>query len=105
MLLDDGARLRGVDHQRDEDVDFAREAPRDSAFMACGLYYEHDWTADGAISRSRRAQFERDELASLNRYVDKLQADGLTRTNFNTNFLTAADSSDPVSVGIWGAFK
>jgi phosphate transport system permease protein len=35
----------------------------------------------------------------------KLQADGATRTNFNTNFLTAADSSDPVSVGIWGAFK
>jgi phosphate transport system permease protein len=35
----------------------------------------------------------------------RLQADGATRTGFNTNFLTAADSSDPVSVGIWGAFK
>ncbi len=35
----------------------------------------------------------------------RLQADGATRTNFNNNFLTAADSSDPVSVGIWGAFK
>ena len=35
----------------------------------------------------------------------RLQADDATRTHFNTNFLSAADSSDPVSVGIWGAFK
>lgn len=54
-----------------------RTSARDSAFMACGLYYEHDWTADGAISRARRAQFQRDQLAALNRYVDRLQADGL----------------------------
>lgn len=55
-----------------------RAAPRDSAFMACGLYYEHDWTADGLVARTRRAQFQRDQLAVLNRYVDRLQADGLT---------------------------
>ena len=35
----------------------------------------------------------------------KLRHDGLVHTGFNTNFLEAADSSDPVSVGIWGAFK
>lgn len=48
-----------------------RAAPRDSAFMACGLYYEHDWTADGVVARTRRAQFQRDQLAALNRYVDR----------------------------------
>ena len=35
----------------------------------------------------------------------RLEADGATRTGFNTNFLVSADASDPVSVGIWGAFK
>ncbi|QYE36911.1 phosphate ABC transporter permease PstA [Polymorphobacter sp. PAMC 29334] len=35
----------------------------------------------------------------------RLETDDATRTYFNTNFLSAADSSDPVSVGIWGAFK
>ena len=34
-----------------------------------------------------------------------LQKQDLVRTGFNDNFLTAADSSDPVSVGVWGAFK
>ena len=34
-----------------------------------------------------------------------LQKQEIVRTGFNDNFLTAADSSDPVSVGIWGAFK
>ncbi len=35
----------------------------------------------------------------------RLRHEGAIRTGFNANFLTAADSSDPVSVGIWGAFK
>lgn len=54
-----------------------RESARDAAFMAAGLFYEHDWTADGPIPRSRRAQFQRDELTLLKNYVDKLQADAL----------------------------
>jgi alpha-mannosidase len=32
-----------------------RTAQRDSAFLAAGLYYEHDWTADGPVARSTRA--------------------------------------------------
>lgn len=56
-----------------------REALRDSAFMAAGLYYEHDWTADGPVARSVRAQFQRDQLALLQRYVDRLQADALAQ--------------------------
>lgn len=54
-----------------------RESARDAAFMAAGLYYEHDWTADGPVSRARRAQFQRDQLALLKAYVDPLQADAL----------------------------
>ena len=54
-----------------------RETARDAAFMASGLFYEHDWTADGPIPRSRRAQFQRDQLTLLKTYVDKLHADAL----------------------------
>jgi phosphate transport system permease protein len=37
--------------------------------------------------------------------VAHLEPKGDIRTHFNVAFLTGADSSDPVSVGIWGAFK
>jgi len=36
---------------------------------------------------------------------DRLKAAGKVRTSFNFGFLTGADSTDPVLVGIWGAFK
>ena len=52
-----------------------RETARDKAFMAAGLYYEHDWTADGPISRTRRAQFQRDMLRDLEAYVNPLHDD------------------------------
>jgi alpha-mannosidase len=56
-----------------------RVAARDSAFLASGLYFEHDWTADGPIARSRRAQFQRDMRARIAGYVDNLQDDALGR--------------------------
>jgi alpha-mannosidase len=55
----------------------SRAAARDQAFMSAGLYYEHDWTADGAISKSRRAQWERDQLAKVSSYVNALYDDAL----------------------------
>ena len=54
-----------------------RETARDKAFMAAGLYYEHDWTADGPVARTTRAQFQRDQLALMETYVNTLQADAL----------------------------
>lgn len=54
-----------------------RETARDAAFMAAGLFYEHDWTADGPVPASQRAQFQRDELAKLESYVNALHADAL----------------------------
>jgi alpha-mannosidase len=62
---------------QDPSILTGREAARDQAFMSAGMFYEHDWTADGPISRSRRAQFERDQLANLSRYVDPLYSDAL----------------------------
>ncbi len=54
-----------------------REAARDRAFVACGLYYEHDWTGDGVVARSRRAQFQRATLRDLAAYVDSLHDQAL----------------------------
>ena len=54
-----------------------REAARDRAFLACGLYYEHDWTADGPVPRSARARFQRDMLEDLRSYVTSLHDDAL----------------------------
>ncbi len=54
-----------------------RDSLRDKAFKACGMYYEHDWTADGAIDRAVRAKFQRDMLRDLSTYVDSLQSNGL----------------------------
>ena len=53
----------------------SRTAARDLAFMAAGLYYEHDWTADGPVSRPVRAQFQRDQLTNLRNFVNPLLAD------------------------------
>ncbi len=54
-----------------------RDQARDRAFVACGLYYEHDWTGDGPVSRSVRAQFQRNQLDSLSAYVNPLYTDAL----------------------------
>jgi phosphate transport system permease protein len=37
--------------------------------------------------------------------VARLEARGVLSTGWNLGFLTAADSTDPTRVGIWGAFK
>ena len=45
---------------------------RDQAWIAYGLYWEHDWTADGPISRERRANWQRKIAGQIVRYVDTL---------------------------------
>jgi hypothetical protein len=58
------------------------DAPRDQAFMNLGLYWEHNWTADGPVPRSVRAQWQRDLAAQIAGYVNALHADaaaGLSR--------------------------
>jgi len=52
---------------------------RDQAFMDLGRYWEHDWTADGPITRGQRAAWQERLAASIDYYVDSLHADGLIR--------------------------
>ena len=52
-----------------------RDAARDLAHVSTGLYYEHDWTANGPVGEAAREQFQRDMLDDLAGYVDPLRAD------------------------------
>lgn len=52
---------------------------RDRAFTNLGLYWEHNWTADGPISREQRAAWQEQLVAGIDYYVDSVQAEGLLR--------------------------
>jgi alpha-mannosidase len=52
---------------------------REKAWIACGLYFEHDWTADGPITRKQRADWQRKIANQLNSYVDSLFDSSLDR--------------------------
>jgi alpha-mannosidase len=53
----------------------SRIAERDKAMLNFGLYFEHDWTADGAISRTERANWSREVEKEITVYTDKLYED------------------------------
>lgn len=55
------------------------EEKREKAWIACGLYFEHDWTSDGTITKKQRADFERKEASLLKHYVDTLYDMALNR--------------------------
>ncbi len=52
-----------------------REAAREKAFLNFGLYFEHDWTADGPVPRRVREQWQREVAAEIESYVDALHRD------------------------------
>ncbi len=52
-----------------------RTDARDQAWMNLGLYWEHDWTADGQVSRDARASWQRRIAGEIESYVDSLQTD------------------------------
>lgn len=52
-----------------------RIAERDKAMLDLGLYFEHDWTADGPVSQTARANWSRSVAAEIQGYVDKLHED------------------------------
>ncbi len=45
---------------------------KESAYISLGLYWEHDWTADGPVSRSQRATFQDQTEAKITNYVTML---------------------------------
>jgi alpha-mannosidase len=51
-----------------------RVAERDQTWLNIGLYWEHDWTADGAI-REQRDEWQRKVATQITGFVDKLEKD------------------------------
>jgi alpha-mannosidase len=71
----------------------SRIAARDKAMLDLGLYFEHGWTADGNVSRTARANWQRQIEGEITSYVDTLHDDAKTqlgtyiaRSGFNTRF-------------------
>ena len=56
-----------------------REKARDLAFTDLGLYWEHDWTADGPVSRAYRAAWQELLAGEIEYYVNSLHADAATQ--------------------------
>lgn len=54
-----------------------RQIKRDLAWMDMGLYYEHDWTADGPVGRDARRDWERRLAGEIESYVNVLQSDAV----------------------------
>ncbi len=64
-----------VSLQRPEFLD-RRSESRNRAWMNLGLYWEHNWTADGpVIKRSAREAWQRRIAAEIHGYVDRLHRD------------------------------
>ena len=53
----------------------SRIAARDRAMIDLGLYFEHAWTADGAVPRQTRANWSRRVESEITDYVDNLTID------------------------------
>jgi alpha-mannosidase len=54
-------------------------AARDRAFNAIGLFWEHNWTADGPISRPQRAAWQELIATEIETYVNSLQGEAIVR--------------------------
>lgn len=54
-------------------------AARDRAFNGMGLYWEHNWTADGPVSRPHRAAWEEEVVAGIEGYVNSIQGEAIVR--------------------------
>ncbi len=53
---------------------------REKAWISCGLYFDHDWTADGVIiTKKQRADWARKIAGQLSRYVDTLYSMSVAR--------------------------
>ncbi len=49
-----------------------RESAGEAAWVDLGMYYDHDWTADGPITRDARAAWQRERAAGIETYVNTL---------------------------------
>ena len=56
-----------------------REAARDAAWRAMGLYFEHDIVGGGVLGDGPRIAFQEAQVTTIERYVDTLFADATAR--------------------------
>lgn len=56
-----------------------RTLSRDEAFRDIGLYWEHNWTADGQVTNGARAAWQEKIVQNIASYVDALHADAKVR--------------------------
>ena len=63
------------------DPDFmrGRDAARDDAFTGLGVFWEHNWTADGPVPRTVRAAWQNKVAAQIEGYVRQLHDDAAER--------------------------
>ncbi|MFC2089411.1 glycosyl hydrolase-related protein [Bacteroidota bacterium] len=62
------------------------ETMRENAWISCGLYFEHDWTADSpVVSKKTRAAWHRKTEKELSNYVDTLYQLSLVELFGNTS--------------------
>jgi alpha-mannosidase len=52
---------------------------RNRAFTDIGLFWEHNWTADGPISRGQRAAWQEEVVTGIESYVRSVQAEAVIR--------------------------
>lgn len=52
---------------------------RDRAFTNLGLFWEHNWTADGPISRGQRAAWQEELVTGIESYVNAIHAEAVIR--------------------------
>ena len=71
----------------------SRIADRDRAMLDMGLYFEHDWTADGPVSQTTRANWSRQVASEISGYADRLSDDArvalgqqISRSGLNSRF-------------------
>jgi alpha-mannosidase len=58
---------------KDKDFGCGLNEIREKAWLGCGLYFDHDWTADGSvITKKQRADWARKMADQFSRYVDTL---------------------------------
>lgn len=92
-----------------------RQTARDLAWINLGLYWEHDWTADGPVSRTARRDWQRRIAGEIESYVNTLHTDaanalsGMIATGganlrfyvFNPLSWTRTDVADLPYTGAW----
>jgi len=66
----------------DSDLDLAKR----TAWISMGLYWEHDWTGDGRITRDERAAWQRKIEGQITSYVDTLYNRSLRKLGTLINF-------------------